>query len=96
VQVERHVERLGALEDHPVFLLVEETPPGVAVDHRALEAELGDAARELVGRCARVGRRERGESGETVRVRLDRLVREIVRVLRHGDRDVRAEALRPG
>src|SRR2546427_11901190 len=46
-QIERHVERLGTLEDDPVFLLVEETPLGVAVDHRALETELGCAAAKL-------------------------------------------------
>src|SRR5207244_1384290 len=40
--------------------------------------------------------RERGEGGEAVRVRLDRLVREVVRVPSHRDRDVRSEALRSG
>src|SRR5712691_3426615 len=96
MEVERHAERLGALENHPVFLLVEETPSSVAVDHRAFEPQPRDAALELLGRGAGVSRRQRGECGETVRVRLDRLAREIVRVLRHRDRDVRAEALKIG
>ena len=49
MQIDRHVERLRALEDRPVFLVVEETAPRVAVDHRALEAEFLHAALELVG-----------------------------------------------
>ena len=95
VQIDRHAERLSALEDHPVLLLVEEAPLSVAVDHRALEAELLYRALELFRRRFGVGGGQRGERGEAIRVRLDRGVRAVVGVARHGDRDLRAKRLRP-
>ena len=54
MQIDRHVERLGAREDRPVALVVDELPVREAVDHRALEAERLDAARKLVGRRRRI------------------------------------------
>src|SRR5712672_3218610 len=47
VHVERHVERLGALEDRPEPLVVEKQAAGQPVHHRALETEPGDGAFEL-------------------------------------------------
>ena len=75
MQVDRHVERLGAREDRPVALVVDELPVGEAVDHRALEAERLDAARELVGRRRRIGGRQRREARIARRLRSRRSAR---------------------
>ena len=62
MQVDRHVERLGAREDRPEALIVDELPMREPVDHRALEAELFDAARKLVRGRGRIGGRQRREA----------------------------------
>src|SRR5712692_1671184 len=95
VQVDRHVERLRALEDHPILFFVEEAPLSMAVDHRALEAELLHGTLELLRSGVGVGSGKRGERGEAVGVRAHRFVRAVVGVARHRDRHVRPEALRP-
>jgi hypothetical protein len=40
MQVNWHVERLGAFEDYPIFLVVEKLAVNVTIDHGALEAKL--------------------------------------------------------
>jgi hypothetical protein len=45
-----------------------------AIDHCTLEAEPADGTLQLVGRSPRVGSRQHGEGGETVRLALHRLV----------------------
>ena len=77
MQVDRNVERLGALEDRPEPLVVEEHAVGESVDHRALEAEL-DAAFELVGGRLGIGGRQRREGGEARGVRLHGGVQPVV------------------
>ena len=68
MEIDRHVELLGALVDRPVFLEVEEFAVRHAVHHGALEAELGDGALEFVGGGLRVGGRQRCEGGEALRI----------------------------
>jgi hypothetical protein len=64
------------------------------VDHCAAEAEHRDAAFQLsCGDCL-IGGRQRGKAGEPVRVSLYRFVQPIIRVTRHGNRDVGTERLR--
>src|SRR6266480_1230406 len=94
MDIERHVERLGALEDRPEAPVVEEYPVGRSVHHRTLEAQLGDRALELVRRRFRVGGGKRGEAGEAVRVRTHRLVQAVVRALCERDRGRCVETLR--
>src|SRR6185503_17622615 len=79
-----------------VLLVVEEAALLVAVDHRALEAELADAALELGGGRLRIRGRQGGEAGEAFRVRFHGVGEPVVRIARHGDRDVGAERLRAG
>ena len=67
MEVDRHVELFGALVDRPVFLAVEEFAVGHAVQHGALEAELGDGALELVGGGLRIDGGERREGREALR-----------------------------
>ncbi len=66
MQVERHVERLGALEDRPEALVVEKHAACQPVHHGALEAELGHRAFEFVGRRLGVGGRQHRKAGEAV------------------------------
>jgi hypothetical protein len=71
MQIDRHVERLGAREDRPVARIVDEVAVRKPVDHRALEAEPGDAALELIGGRRRIAGRQRGEAREALRRRRD-------------------------
>src|SRR6476661_4033135 len=68
VEIDRHVELLGALVDRPELLEVEEFPVRHAVQHGALEAELCDSALELVRRGLWVGGGERGKGGKALGV----------------------------
>ena len=85
MQVDRHIERLRALEDRPEPLVVEKDAVGEAVDHGALEAELGDvrssssaaAFGSLVGSAAKAAKR--------LRVGRDRCMQPIVDAA--GERD---------
>src|SRR5262245_5213668 len=96
MQVDRNAELLRGLKDHPEFLVVEERALGVAMDHGALEPELGHAAFELLRCGPRVGRRQCREPGEPIRVLGNRRGENVVSVARHWDRDVRCKALRTG
>jgi hypothetical protein len=82
MDVNRHVERLGALVDRPEALIVMEDAVGQAVDHRTLETELGHGAFELVGRGARIGSRQGRKGGEAVGMRAHRLVEPVVDAVR--------------
>ena len=83
VHVERHVEGGGALEDRPEPLVVEEqTAPRQPVDHGALEAELVDAALELVGVGLRIRSRQRGETLEAIGIAVNRFLEAVVDVAR--------------
>src|SRR5690242_13132110 len=66
MEIDRHIQRLRGLEDAPEFLLVEESALGVAVNHRAFEAELLDATLQLARRGVRIRRWQRGEAGEAI------------------------------
>jgi len=61
---------------------------GHAVQHRALEAERGDAAFELVGRGSGIVGGQRREGGETGRMSADCLVQAVVDAPRQRHRDV--------
>ena len=58
VHVQRHIQGLGALEDGPESLVVEEHAVGQAMDHGALKPQLGHRAFQFVGGSlgVRVGR----------------------------------------
>ena len=83
MQIERHVERLRALEDRPEPLIVEKDAIGEAVDHRPLEAELGGAF-EFVGRRFGIAGRQRRKGCEALRVRSYHRMQPII----HAPRDV--------
>jgi hypothetical protein len=95
VQVERHAQALGALEQHIEGGIVEEASVRMPVDHRAPEAQLGDRALELVG--GGLGRRGRqgGEAGEAVGVLGDGARERVVGLARERDRRVGIEVLDP-
>ncbi len=57
VEIDRDIERVGALQDRPEEFVVQVAAAGVAVDERALEALLPDPALQFFGRL--VGRRDR-------------------------------------
>jgi len=69
---------------------------GHAVDHRALEAELGDGALQFVGGGARVGGRHHGEGGKTIRVALNRLMEPVIGAARQGRPGFRVDHLQSG
>ena len=68
MEIDRHVELLGALVDRPEPLVVEEHAAGQPVHHGALEAVLGHGALELVGRSLRIVRGQRREGREALGV----------------------------
>ena len=94
MQVDRHVELFGARIDRPEPLVVEEFAVGHAVQHGALEAELGDAALELVGRGRRIVGRQAREGGEARRIGGDRRMQPVVDPARQRHRDVGGDLLR--
>src|SRR5262245_20853302 len=94
MQVERHVELGGSLEDGPEFLRVEKTAVRQPADQSTLEAKLADRTLQLVGSRLRVWRRQSGERGKPVRMRLNSFMKNVVRLPRQGDRHVRREDLR--
>ena len=93
MEVDRHIERFGALIDRPEPLVVQEHAVGEAVQHGALEAELGDAALQLVGAFARIVGRYHGEAGKACRVQLDRGMQAIIDAARQLERDVVGQLL---
>jgi hypothetical protein len=91
MQIDRHVELLGALEDRPEELLVQETALAQAHEHRALEAELGHRALKLVGGRLGVRHRQRREAGEARRVLADLFVQIVIGTAGQWDRLVGIE-----
>ena len=80
MHVQRHVQGLGALEDGPESLVVEEHAVGQPMDHGALKPQLGNRAFQLVGGSLGVGGRQGCEGGKPVGVCGDRLSEAIVGV----------------
>jgi hypothetical protein len=74
VDINRHVEFSGPLPDWPKTPVIVKDAVCHAVDHGTFEAELHDGALQLVRCGPRVGGRQHGEGGETVRMALHRLV----------------------
>ena len=96
VQIDRDIERFGALQDRPEELVVQIAAARVAVDERALEALLPDPALQFFGRL--FGRRDRqgGKAGEARRMFLHRFGEEIVGFARDRDLLRRFRLLDPG
>jgi hypothetical protein len=84
MQVDRHAQRFGSLQDRPVELVVEIASAIVAVDRRALEA-LTDAALQLFDRVLGRSGRHGGEAGETGRMLFHRIGEVVIGVAGHGD-----------
>src|SRR4051812_12536077 len=83
MKIERHVERIDALQDRPEELVVEIAVTGVAVDESALESELAHSPLELFGGSIGSRDRHRRKAHEPRRMFLDGLRQEIVRVASH-------------
>src|SRR3974390_2450252 len=94
MQIDRYIERLRALEDWPIFFVVEERTLLMSVDHCALESEHLHAAFQLARGLFGIGRRQRCKPGETSGMCIDRFVEALVGVAGHRNRDLFAEALR--
>ena len=95
MQVDRHVQPCGPLEDRPEALVVEEDAVGEAVDHAALETKL-DGALQLVGGGRRVRRRQRRESGKALGMSADGRMQAVVDLPRERDRAVAGQLLGSG
>src|SRR5205085_6603106 len=92
--VDRHIERLRALEDRPEFAPVNEFAVGKTMDHRALEAELGHGALEFVRGGAWIRAWQHRERLEAAVRSPHRLAQPVVRGARNGRCRVGVEALR--
>ena len=68
MEIDRHIQRNGRLEDGGEAWIIEEEAVGGAVEHGALEAMLRDTAGELCCCLDRLLQAERGEAGETSRI----------------------------
>src|SRR5580704_8881906 len=73
MQVNRHVQRLGAFEDSPILLVIEKLAANVTIDQGALEAELRNGSFQLFRCRGGVSRRQRSESCKASGMRLYRL-----------------------
>jgi hypothetical protein len=95
MQVQRHVERLEARQEHVERRVVEEPPVDAerAVDQAAHEPEIGDAPGKFVGRRRRRRGRQRGEPRQPPGRRRDRGRQVIVRPARRLDPGRTAKAL---
>ncbi len=96
MEIERHVELLGPLIDRPELFQVEKFAVRHAVDHGALEAELGHGALELVGGGLRVDGRQRGEGGEALGVGRADLGEPVIDLPRQLGGDIDRQFLRRG
>ncbi len=67
MDVDRHVQGLGGLEDRPELLVVQIFVVGVGADDHALQPQLGHPPLDLLGGGGRVLGRAGGEGGEAVR-----------------------------
>src|SRR5262245_59035687 len=94
MQVDWHIELGGPLEDGPEFPCVEKAAVRQPADQGTLETKLSDRTLQLVGGRLRIWRRQSGEPGKPVRMDLDSIVKNSVRLARQGDRHVRREGLR--
>jgi hypothetical protein len=95
VEVDRHPEPGRALQDREVARVVEVRVADVRVDVATLEAELGDAPVELVGRLVRRRDGQAREADEAARMERDEGCERVVRLPRVLDLDVRLELLEP-
>jgi hypothetical protein len=94
MQVDRHVERLGALVDRPELLQIQELAlAGEPVQHRAFEAEPSHRALELVGRGRRIRGGQLREGGEFFRMLFHDLAQPVIGLARERHGDLRCHAL---
>jgi len=93
VHVDRHVERLGALEDRPEEFVVHVAAADVAVDQRAAKAELAHAALQLGCGLVRHHGRQRGEPGEALGMFLHGSAKKLIGVARQRQRFRRVQLL---
>src|SRR5512146_347526 len=85
MKVHGHSETLGCLEDDPELAVVQILAADVRVDLRAAQAELGDRAGQFLGCGIRVSIGERGKSGKSSGMRLDRLGEPVIGVSREAN-----------
>src|SRR4029079_1684482 len=85
MKIDRHIERIGTLQDRPVELIVQIASSIVAVDDRAFEALLADTSLQLFSGLLRRSSWYGGKAGKTCRMLLHRVGEVIVGVTRHCD-----------
>ena len=89
VQIKRHVERLGALEDRPESTIIEKQAIAQSMHHCPLEAESGDGAFQFVRRRLGICCRQHREGGETVWMRAHGLAEPVIGGAGQPDREFR-------
>ena len=93
MNVDRHVQSLGGLEDRPEFVIIQIFAVSVRVDHGTFELEPADRTFELLrGRFRRL-RRNRGERRKTLRMPRRGFAHLIIAGGRKRNRGVRLEQL---
>src|SRR5215472_4608578 len=86
MQIDRDIQRFGALQDRPEELIVQIAATRVPIDERAFEALLPDPAIQFIGRLLVSRDRQGGKSCKARRIFLHHIREEIVRLL--GDDDL--------
>ena len=86
MEIDRDIERFGALQDRPEELVVQIAAARVPIDERAFEALLPNPALQFFGRLVWCRDRQGGKAGEALRIFLHRLGEEIVGL--PGNRDL--------
>ena len=93
MKVDGHIEGLRRLENDPIFLFVEKASMSMAVDHCAFEAQLRDTTFQFLCRFAGVRSWQCSKGSEPGRVGAHRIVRAIIGVACHRNRNVCGEGL---
>src|SRR6185312_15165331 len=93
MEVNRYIELLGAFVDRPELLEVEKLAIRHAVQHRALESELGNGAIELVSGGLRIDGRQGGKGGKTLGIGRANLGKSIIDLTGEAGGDVSSELL---
>src|SRR5215831_8677003 len=94
MQIDGNIKLGGPRENGPEFSIVEKAAARQAVDNGAFEFEFGDRPFQFIGRGFGIWSWQCSEAGESVGMKRDPIVQNVVSLVCQGDRQVRLEDLR--
>ena len=94
MQVDRNIQGLRGLEDHPVFPVIQKAASRMAVDQGAFQSELFHGPLQFLGGLGRIGGRDGGKTAQSLRVGLNGRVHAFIGVARQRNRGCSLVTLR--